>query len=83
MGKNTDIVFYVVLRKPGVESDFTLNVTNTNGDAMPILKMLPDLKNSKNVDGEWRGATAAPMKLFADKSDPSLCARTYSRLNIC
>jgi len=62
------------LEKPGVESDFTLNVTNTNGDAMPILKMLPDLKNSKKVDGEWRCATAAPMKLFADKSDPSLCA---------
>ena len=36
--------------------------------------MLPALTESKAVEGQWAGPTAAPMRLFADKSDPALCA---------
>ena len=74
MGKNISTVSLCCLERPGATSSFKLTVTNTNGYASPVLRMLPALTESKAVEGQWAGPTAAPMRLFADKSDPALCA---------
>ena len=73
-GRQRQYMILPCLEVPGNTCDFSISVENTNRDAEPHLKMLSDLTHSATVEGEWKKRSAAPMHLFADKSDPTVNA---------
>ena len=74
-GQQRKYLILPCLEKAGVTDKFCLKVSNTNGGARPQLEMLPALTHSVSIDGAWeKGGSAAPMNLYADRSDPSVVA---------